>query len=64
MAASSRQSPVANRQPRCQPVSSLCSSPAPWGSGPLRADRVSELSTRNCWYKLVAQPGAGNRSQQ
>ncbi|KAJ8792938.1 hypothetical protein J1605_003906 [Eschrichtius robustus] len=50
------------QQPCCQPVSSLCSSPAPWGSCPLRADQVSELRAGSCWCELVAQLGAGSSS--
>lgn len=58
--ASSRQSPVAKRQPRCQPVSSLRSSPAPWGGRLLRADRVSELSTRSWWPSWERVTGASS----
>ncbi|XP_010347775.2 ankyrin repeat domain-containing protein 24 isoform X3 [Saimiri boliviensis] len=36
--------PVGQQAIRCQPVSSLGSSPAPWGGRPLRADQVSEWS--------------------
>ncbi|XP_064238143.1 ankyrin repeat domain-containing protein 24 isoform X2 [Aotus nancymaae] len=36
--------PVGQQAVRCQPVSSLGSSPAPWGGRPLRADQVSEWS--------------------
>ncbi|XP_072873201.1 ankyrin repeat domain-containing protein 24 isoform X2 [Chlorocebus sabaeus] len=53
--------PVGQQAVRCQPVSSLGSSPAPWGGRPLRADQVSEWSGWSCsWPSWEWVTGAGS----
>nr|XP_024649599.1 ankyrin repeat domain-containing protein 24 isoform X1 [Macaca nemestrina] len=55
--------PVGQQAVRCQPVSSLGSSSAPWGSRPLRADQVSEWSGWSCsWpsWEWVTGVGSGH----
>ncbi|XP_063657079.1 ankyrin repeat domain-containing protein 24 isoform X6 [Pan troglodytes] len=53
--------PVGQQAVRCQPVSSLGSSPAPWGGRLLRADQVSEWSGWSCsWPSWEWVTGAGS----
>lgn len=53
--------PVGQQAVRCQPVSSLGSSSAPWGGRPLRADQVSEWSGWSCsWPSWEWVTGAGS----